>query len=170
MNLRTRIFYYLISFFKRFPKELQHKIFEWILRYLPLSLVRKLPFSYGVYLQCYSNSDAGVILDCGAHVGNCAILFSRLVGPDGLVVCIEPFKDSFNRLVERIERMKLKNVVAVNKGLWKTSETLNLDVFQNTIGCRLTSTFTSNALKKSSNLINCTTIDDLVEEVKAPTA
>lgn len=158
--------HYLVSLFKRLPQRFQHKIFEWILRYLPLLLIQRLPFSYGAYLKCYSKNKGGVIFDCGAHVGNCAILFSRLAGPDGTVVCVEPFKDSYHKLVKRIEQMKLKNVTPVNRGLWKTSESLTLDVFQNTIYCRLPSALPSKREKKSSMLINCTTIDELVSDLK----
>jgi FkbM family methyltransferase len=32
-----------------------------------------------------------VIIDCGAHIGNCIILFSRLAGKTGTVIALEPF-------------------------------------------------------------------------------
>jgi FkbM family methyltransferase len=53
-----------------------------------------------------------VALDCGAHIGEYSLLFSRLVGPGGAVHAFEPDPRVFEFLKWNVERNGLTNVTA----------------------------------------------------------
>ncbi len=97
----------IASYLKRLPDHRRNRIFELALLRLPLWLIRRIPCSYSTYLACYTPRKGDVILDCGAHIGNCALLFSRLVGKKGLVIAAEPLEKAFHILKGRIQRLKL---------------------------------------------------------------
>ncbi|MDJ0916053.1 MAG: FkbM family methyltransferase [Desulfobacterales bacterium] len=163
----TRIITSLLArLFSVLPQGLVDSLFTGILNYLPLFILSRLPFSYGIYAKCYPGKNDGVVIDCGAHIGNCAILFSRLVGPKGLVVCLEPFEASYQVLLERIDRFNLGNVVAINKGLWNEAGVFSLETFEETISCRLKGEQAKPIPNDNEVKIECTTIDTLVKELK----
>jgi FkbM family methyltransferase len=155
----------LSYFLKCFPIHYQNYIFEIILKYAPLQLILRLPFSYGIYLKCFNNRKGSVVIDCGAHIGNCALLFSRAVGPTGVVICLEPFIESYQNLKKRIKKLKLRNVIAINKGLWHKSISLPLNVYSNSISCKVTMDQDKSATSKNTLGIECITIDKLVAEL-----
>lgn len=162
-----RIFYkMIIRIWGFFPKDVQRQLIEWILIYTPIFILRRLPFSYGVYLRCLCPPKGGVVFDCGAHIGNCAILFSRLVGPEGLVICVEAFPDSYAKLLRRVEYYGLNNVIAINKGLWNKPTMLSMDAFDDTISCRMTSNPHRTAKKIQEIQIDCVTLDAILSEYK----
>lgn len=156
----------MAKLFSALPQRWIDLLFTGILVYLPLFILTRLPFSYGIYARCYPGIKDGVVMDCGAHIGNCAILFSRLVGPEGLVICLEPFEASYQVLLERIDRFKLENVVAINKGLWNKAGVFSLETFEETISCRLIDDQTGPIPNDNEVIIECTTIDTLVKELK----
>jgi FkbM family methyltransferase len=162
-----KLFYTIIGrLLSILSKDVQNQIFKCIIRFTPIFLLQTLPFSYGVYLRCLRPPKGGVVLDCGAHIGNCAILFSRLVGPDGLVICVEAFPDSYEKLVHRIKQSRLNNVVAINKGIWNRSMVQSIDAFTDTISCRLT-TNPHNAKNAEEKIqIDCISIDEILSEYK----
>lgn len=52
-----------------------------------------------------------VVYDVGAHVGFYTLLFSRAVGPDGMVYAFEPFPDNFLFLKKYSCLNKLENAL-----------------------------------------------------------
>jgi len=107
-----------------FPISLKDKIYEIALFYIPIRILKLIPCSYSAYLKCYEPARGDIVMDCGAHIGNCSLLFSRLVKDEGLVIAVEPVEDSFHSLKKKIERLNIKNVTLVNKGLWNSDEKL----------------------------------------------
>lgn len=57
-------------------------------------------------------------IDAGANLGFFSCLLSRLVGPDGLVMALEPGSAAFERLAENIVLNGMNNVACVRKGLY----------------------------------------------------
>jgi len=76
------------------------------------------------YMEVLGLKPGQVVLDLGAYAGASAYFLSKAVGPDGLVISFEPDAENFKALLGNIERHGLKNVRAVNKGVW--SETTSL--------------------------------------------
>jgi FkbM family methyltransferase len=64
------------------------------------------------------------VMDVGAHIGYYARIFSRLVGPDGLVWAFEPHPENFTLLQRNVAQ--LKNVIPVNKAVWNHRGKLKL--------------------------------------------
>jgi FkbM family methyltransferase len=159
----------LIAFLlKRLPVRIQNWLYEITLKNIPFWMLKRIPCSYSTYLKCYTPKKGDLVLDCGAHVGNCAIIFSRLVGKEGRVICIEPFKESCNELRDRLRHLKIRNVNIINKGIW--SETLKqaLIVSNNTISCKLSPDENKFSESQTHVEIECTTLDDLISELRLP--
>lgn len=147
-----------------FPEKFRHGLFTIVLNFFPISLIKKIPCSYSAYLKCYYPQQGDVIMDCGAHIGNCAILFSRLVGREGFVIAVEPFEESFNILEKRIHRLKKKNIISINKGVWNKTANLPLSVFENTIACKISEDINTDPARDHN--INCVTIDQIADELR----
>jgi len=150
---------------RKLPINHRHAIYEIVLKYIPIWLLKFIPCSYSTYLKCYSPKKGDVILDCGAHVGNCTIIFSRIVGKTGLVVSLEPIEDSFTLLNERLKRLKLINVLALNRGVWDQKVKLPATINSNTLYARIKPDKKSE-YGENETIITCTTIDDLVTDLK----
>jgi FkbM family methyltransferase len=155
----------IISFLlQSMPAKLHNKLFEVVLINIPISLLKLIPCSYSSYIKHYMPKKGDVIIDCGAHIGNCTILFSRLVGKTGTVIALEPFEDSFRILKERTKNLKCK-IILINKAVWDKNTKIPLKVFNNTVSCRIVDN--SNALSgQDIKMIDCITLDDLVAEIK----
>ncbi len=59
-------------------------------------------------------SRGACVLDIGANVGIYAKLLSRLVGPDGIVVSVEPVPGTFQILKSNVGKLQLRNVRLFN--------------------------------------------------------
>ncbi len=70
------------------------------------------------YLMNYLPKRGDIAIDAGAFPGNFTIILSRLVDRDGLVIAIEPDRESFNYLAYRFNRLSLKNINLLNCALW----------------------------------------------------
>ena len=67
-----------------------------------------------------------VFLDVGANVGWYTLHVARMVGPEGLVLAVEPSPDSFAVLKENIKLNHLSNVTALNLAAWDRDADLDL--------------------------------------------
>jgi FkbM family methyltransferase len=148
------------------PENWKNYIFGIVLCYFPMWLIKIIPCSYSAYLKCYSPKKGDVIMDCGAHIGNCTMLFSRLVGENGLVIALEPFEESFKTLKCRINRLNRKNIIAINKGVWNVTGCFLLKIFSNTLSCQVATNLHPTNNSNNSTYIDCVTIDDLLDELK----
>ena len=147
------------------PVTFKNILFEIVLNYFPLWMIKMIPCSYSTYLKCYFPKKGDIIIDCGANIGNCAILFARLVGKDGIVVALEPFEESFNILKNRVRRLRRKNIVTINKGVWNDTGIFLLKVFSNTISCKIEKPTNLTIQNNNYIPIQCITIDDLMIEL-----
>lgn len=57
------------------------------------------------------------VLDLGANIGLTALLASKLVGPTGRVVAVEPYPSNFRLLTENIARNGARNTRAINRAI-----------------------------------------------------
>lgn len=70
------------------------------------------------YLAKYSLKPGDTVIDCGAYIGEFTLYAAKAVGPSGRVIAFEPGPMIYKRLIDNIELNGLKNVTAINKGLW----------------------------------------------------
>ena len=62
-----------------------------------------------------------VVLDIGSNIGYYAVHEAKLVGPEGLVVAVEPQPHIYKALLESFRANGLENYVAIRKALTKTT-------------------------------------------------
>jgi FkbM family methyltransferase len=110
-----------ITFVRREPCFVRWKDGYWIHHFRSVTIPHKevagpLPveqFTSGsrdIYCFEYTPQPGDVVLDVGAGAGNATLLFSRLIGPEGRVVAMEPHPDTF-ALLELLCRLNdLSNV------------------------------------------------------------
>lgn len=70
------------------------------------------------YLAKYSLKPGDTVIDCGAYIGEFTLYAGMAVGAAGKVIAFEPDAGIYKKLLANIELNGLKNVIAVNKGLW----------------------------------------------------
>jgi len=150
------------------PDTWKDKIFEVVLTYIPFWLLKLIPCSYSTYLKCYYPQPGDIVVDAGAHIGNCTIMFSRLVKGEGKVIAFEPFQESYAKLVDRIQRLGLTNVIALNKGLYCDDTELSFKVFSDTtLGANIANEVDKNVLTDDIR-IEVVKLDTVVKELNLP--
>jgi len=74
------------------------------------------------YYEAYYKLEPGMtVVDAGAYAGLLTLKASKVVGPDGLVIALEPFPAAFKVLAYNVKKNRCKNVVLVNAGLWSST-------------------------------------------------
>lgn len=68
----------------------------------------------GLFTHVYTPKRGDCVLDFGAGVGSEVTFFLDLIGPEGLLVCIEPDPSCFSLLEQTIEATGARNVIAMN--------------------------------------------------------
>lgn len=71
------------------------------------------------YIWRYLKPHTGdTFLDIGAHLGRYSFQVSKIVGPSGLVIAVEPCLDNFRALLTGIQANDLRNILALNVAAW----------------------------------------------------
>jgi FkbM family methyltransferase len=112
------------------------------------------------YFLNYLPKKGDIVFDLGSYVGCFTIIASKLVGSKGKVICFEPDSVSYRKLLANIELNKLKNVVAINKGLWAKEDKIKFYARTS----RGSSFIFANDYLPSKN-VDVTTIDFVVKEL-----
>lgn len=68
------------------------------------------------------------VVDVGAHIGTFSLLASKLVGPQGKVLALEPAPATFSCLLATVEANALRNVTSLQFALGGTRGALSLSV------------------------------------------
>ena len=103
------------------------------------------------------------ILDIGANVGYYTALFSQLAGDKGSVIAIEPDLESYKYLSKSINSFNYKNVLSFRLAASDIKQKLPLFISKENRGDnRLYST----NQKRNSIMVDCITVDELLEENK----
>ncbi len=109
---------------------------------------------------CYEGMN---ILDIGANIGFYTALFSQSAGDDGMVIAIEPDKESYKYLSKSINSFYYKNVLSFRLAASDTKQKLPLFISTENRGDnRLYST----NQKRNSMIVDCITVDELLKENK----
>jgi len=109
---------------------------------------------------CYEGMN---ILDIGANIGYYTALFSQLAGERGSVIAIEPDLESYKYLSKSINSFNYKNVLSFRLAASDIKQKLPLFISKENRGDnRLYST----NQKRNSIMVDCLTVDELLEENK----
>ena len=103
------------------------------------------------------------ILDIGANIGYYTALFSQLAGDKGSVIAIEPDLESYKYLSKSINSFNYKNVLSFRLAASDIKQKLPLFISKENRGDnRLYST----NQKRKTIMVDCLTVDELLEENK----
>ncbi|MBO8217854.1 FkbM family methyltransferase [Prochlorococcus marinus] len=103
------------------------------------------------------------VLDIGANIGFYTSIFSQFTGAKGIVVAIEPDKESYKYLSKSINCFNYKNVLSFPIAASDTKQKLPLFISEENRGDnRLYAT----DQKRNSIMVDCLTIDELLKENK----
>lgn len=145
---------------KNVSKECMNVLFDLNFRYFGKNNSVK-NLKEGKYLDL-KNGD--IIFEVGAFIGFHAIRMSELVGIKGKVIAIEAIPENFELLKMNIEINNIKNIILINKAIWKDRGSLlfNIDEKQKTSAL-------NNIVKtKKKKTLPCDTIDNIYDELKLP--
>lgn len=67
-----------------------------------------------------------ICIDIGANIGRYTLKLSKLVGPKGLVISVEPFTRSFETLTYFVNKLKITNVTLLNAAASDESQLINI--------------------------------------------
>jgi len=118
-------------------------------------------FERKVYDTCGAPKEGEIVIDVGAHIGLFTIYASRLVGPNGIVIAIEPHPDNFSILLSNIRLNHLQNVIPVNMAIADKEGTAKLFIDKKS------TTGHSIIFHRSENFleVRCTTLDFIVKRL-----
>ena len=103
------------------------------------------------------------VIDAGANIGIFTVISSILVGSNGRVVAIEPDPENLSILKKNIELNNIKNVIIVNKALYRESGN-QVKFYQNGVMSKIISyeSETDSAYVDVETM----TFDDLISQLK----
>lgn len=82
----------------------------------------------GAYHSMQMLRKGDVVLDLGAHIGAYSVKAALAVGAEGKVIAIEPNEENSRLLRANIQINGLRNVIVLQKGVWRTRGKLRLRV------------------------------------------
>lgn len=76
--------------------------------------------AFNSYIFGQPANKGDLVLDAGAYCGVSTYFFSKMVGPGGKVVALEPDEENYKCLLKNIELHQLKNVIPIKGALWSS--------------------------------------------------
>ena len=124
---------------------------------------------FNVYEKCESKFLKSIcfegmsVLDIGANIGFYTAIFSQFAKETGVVVAIEPDKESFKYLSKSINFFDYKNVLSFPVAASDTKQRLPLFISKENRG---DNRLYSKDLKRDSIMVDCLTVDELLKTNK----
>jgi FkbM family methyltransferase len=115
--------------------------------------------SLNEYLTALNVKPGDTVLDLGAYAGASSYFLSKVVGPDGLVLALEPDETNFRYLEENVARHALKNVRCLQCGVWDRKTVVPFQMEGN-LGSAVADLMGRNSNSKTASMI---TLEDAAE-------
>lgn len=108
-----------------------------------------------------------VFIDVGAHIGRYTLLASKLVGPQGLVIALEPVPENFATLHSNIKENNINNVIALPLACGKTNRPIEILVPPGRSGATSKNLphFTGLPLKGKTRRVTAVKLDTLLLDI-----
>ena len=168
-----RFFLFIIYLF--FKKKIKfkrryylHYVYNYIfINFHPVKNISTFFHAYKDFTKKFIPKKNDIILDVGAGLGSEMLIFSKQVGLNGKVICLEPDTRLFKVLKYVIEVNKLKNVILYKKAFYNKNN-LKLKFTLNPIYNWMANSynFASNA---KNYLVSTITIDKIIKDNKIHT-
>jgi len=118
MSLKSKVYEFVVRVKQSIlPVRIQEGLADVFFAHLPIWVIKALTVEYAGYLANYLPKKGDIVVDAGAWKGHFTVITSRLVGEEGTIVALEPQKDIYNKLVNRLNRLQIRNVILLNQGL-----------------------------------------------------
>ncbi len=110
----------------------------------------------------FKPSRGSTVIDVGAHIGYYALRMSKLVGPDGLIVAIEPDPRNYDLLTKNVARNRLSNIITLNIAVGDKNNAGEFMLARNSLFSQLASTKSKDYLRVAE--LEIMTLDRICEE------
>ena len=120
--------------------------------------------AYVVRLLQHLSQPGHVVVDVGANVGTHALPLAASVGPQGLVVAVEPEPRVHARLLANVALNRLENVRPLRRAITAEAGSRELFTYAEDAPNRMTSSFARDAGRPSTT-VPCATLDETVAEL-----
>jgi len=94
-----------------------YKVDKFLFEGTPAELVSSFVIEQYRYEDKARPEPGDVVFDVGAYVGDTALWFSKLIGPEGKVYAFEPEPANFTKLTANIRRTEVKNIIPLQLAL-----------------------------------------------------
>ena len=111
-------------------------------------------------LIIHNLEEGDTFIDVGANVGYYTLLSSKLVGPEGRVVSIEPVPETFKTLLKNIKINRASNIIAAPKAAWNYSTKLKIYIPRKCYGF---ASVVRGSLKDEVNIVDAIPLDDILK-------
>lgn len=111
---------YIYDFTKSDSHKLKDENIDFYYTALPES-----PETNKIYLKHLNLKQDDIVIDLGSYCGYSSYVFSKQVGANGKVICVEADADNYSALVKNINNLNLSNIEPINKAIWSTETTLD---------------------------------------------
>ncbi len=168
MKLLKIIITFILKFLFLIINKLKFDIYIYniFFMYVPINIFNFFNSSYSGYIKMYKPKKGDIVIEGGAYKGNFTILLSRMVKKEGKVIALEPNPVIYKILKKRIIKLKLKNIILINSGLWWGKKYLkfNTGILKNN---KNFNALNNNKYKEKKSVnIKCISIDSIVKKYK----
>lgn len=122
--------------------------------------IKETQMSINLFTKYYFPKENDIIIDVGAGIGTELEFFSKNIGSNGKVICIEPDPTAFNCLRKLCEVQKINNSILINDGVGEKKKIAYLS--QNYPAA------INNSIKKKNNKnvkVNINTLDNIIKKL-----
>jgi FkbM family methyltransferase len=117
------------------------------------------------YFASGQKLEAGnTVVDVGANIGCFTVLASKLVGPRGRVIAIEPEQSTYRQLLRNIALNKLSNVIPLNLAIGGSVGVITLHSDSNRLFSSIFSSVNGRAVEGTDQNIKMITLESLMNE------
>ncbi len=80
--------------------------------------------NYEIFFEKYKPKKNDCIVELGAGIGSETLYISKLIGDQGSIISVEPFKNVYDLLSHNIKINNLNNVILIKKALYKSKSNI----------------------------------------------
>lgn len=118
-----------------------------------------------LYDKIFEAKKGDIIFDIGSSIGWYALKMAKKVGEEGKIIAIEPDTQNYYNLKKNVELNNLRNVSALNIGVWSSKNNLFLKSDKYASFLNVISSEKTSQINEDSILVNVNSLDNIIEEL-----
>lgn len=109
------------------------------------------------------------VIDVGANIGCFTVLASRMAGPAGRVIAVEPEESTYRQLLRNISLNHLENVIPLRRAVGAKRKTVTLHSGGNKLFSSLFTSVDGHGLSGADQQqVQMTTLDEIMDQYRIP--